>query len=469
MKRLIRFTLCLFLWPAASNAATYLAEYQDAAQASSAVRQAGGTVLHSFDEIDVLAAESDAPDFAAKLKASRAFTAVAKDRLMQRIAPPLSAGGASVAPIGAASSDPTGAACLGSQWNLAITKTEEAWALTRGHPDVKVAVLDSGYCAHHVDTIGKIDKANSKSFWTETVPECAAAVAACPTCPDWEDYYGHGTLVASVISTNNVLTAGAAPNITLRVIKTSGCDPGDFTSSIAGFLYAVATGNNIVNISSTNGVLPYDKSDPDLGTLWGMVTKVVNYAHTRGVLVVAAAGNSGLDLDHLAGGGVFPCQVATVFCVGATTISDQLAPYSNHGVSRPQMVAPGGDETDLPASGIIGPCPPHLVVGFDGSLFSPPNPCTGSEATGVVFDWGTSYASPLAAAAAALVDSVAPRGPGTLTPSQMRSRLLQGADDLGTPGTDRLGGEDAPHDVVGRRGGPPAVPNWVRPERADRG
>ena len=50
------------------------------------------------------------------------------------------------------------------QWNIFITKTNLAWAVTLGSPAVKVAVLDTGICAHHIDTAGKVDAAQSASF-----------------------------------------------------------------------------------------------------------------------------------------------------------------------------------------------------------------------------------------------------------------------------------------------------------------
>ena len=513
MRGLVCFTICLCILPAASNAATYLARYKDLSQATVAVQEAGGRVVRHFDPIRVLVAESNAPDFAAELKASRAFRYVVQDRPMQRVPrplPPRPPRGASIAPIAAASSNPTGTAYLGAQWNLARTKTVDAWQVTQGHPDVKVAVLDSGYCAHHVDTEGKIDVANSASFWDErntgnnpnydALPQaCKDAVDACPECPDWEDYYGHGTLVASVISTNNVLTAGAAPNITLRVIKINGCLVGDLqaalSATLSGLDHALATKNNILVLSLQ---APLDRSVPLERKVWTDLKRYFRFIRDQGVLVVSAAGNygfvgeasTGIDLDNLGSIRIVPCMLPGVLCVGGTTKSDEHWSGSNYGVRWPKMVAPSGEDPGTPGTpgydetkGIIGPCPPHLVVGFgvchngvchnDGASCSSDsecgsngpcdlqacssdsecgsngpcdlrdlfrtydNPCSVDDPSRVVSDRGTSYATPLVAAAAALVDSVAPGGPGAFKPSQIRRRLLKGLDDLGDPGPDK--------------------------------
>ena len=120
--------------------------------------------------------------------------------------------------------------------------------------------------------------------------------------------------------------------------------------------------------------------------------------------------------------------------MGATTRSDALATFSNHGVSGPQIVAPGGGlpvapfPNTVPNRFILAPCSKHSV----------PIPICGSGPQFYLFAAGTSMAAPHVAGAAALADSVAPGGPGSRNAGQLRHALLNGADDLGKPGTDDI-------------------------------
>ena len=149
------------------------------------------------------------------------------------------------------------------------------------------------------------------------------------------------------------------------------------------------------------------------------------------MLVVSAAGNNAADLQHDGVNVSIPCQSGSGLCVGATGFTDELASYSNHGPDGPQMVAPGGDfdpvNDPFTFGFILAACSPHNVkAGF---------PC--GPADYLIAD-GTSFSAPLTSGAAALVDSVAPKGPGTGKPGQIRQTLIDTADDLGDPGTDNL-------------------------------
>ncbi|HET8798168.1 MAG TPA: S8 family serine peptidase, partial [Thermoanaerobaculia bacterium] len=91
------------------------------------------------------------------------------------------------------------------------------------------------------------------------------------------------------------------------------------------------------------------------GRLVGVINRVVNYAHSKGTLIVVAAGNGARDLDQ--DGGMFAahCSAANVMCISATgpTSSasvngpwenvDAIAPYTNYGRSAIDVAAPGGN------------------------------------------------------------------------------------------------------------------------------
>lgn len=411
-----------------ANARTYLIEYQrNNNELVSSVTRAGGTITNNWPQVKIAVVQSNHSGFEAAMRKDLNIQGIAPDVRLQWTPKARTRGKQRLtsAQKFSATGSPFDAGLLGAQWNLSLTQAIDAWDITQGHPAVKVAVLDTGYCSHHVDTSGKLDTVHSAAFIAETHPACTAAVAACPTCPAWEDYNFHGTHVASIISSNNIGTASVAPNITLRAVKVLDCTGnGGFENVIAGTLYAVATGNDVINLSLG---LPIPKNaGPGTGFLIGLLNKVANYANRRGVLIVTASGNDSIDLDHDRNIAFVPCQSGSGLCVGATDENDVLTVYSNHGVSGPQIVAPGGGGTSG-TDYILSVCAPHQAV--------LPFSC---GSTDYVFAAGTSQATPHVSGTAALIDSMAPRGPGSRSPAQLRSKILQGADDLGAPDTDNL-------------------------------
>ena len=409
----------------------YVARYTPgSAGAAQAITNAGGTIVANYSQIGVLVADSENPNFTTDAAANAGFTHVLEDQTIQWI-PNEEAGEVQSLPEGGIAGPPGSAALLAQQWNLFVSQTNLAWNVTQGSSDVKVAVLDTGICAHHQDLAGKVDIAQSASFITE-LAACGPAVApACVGCPDWEDRNFHGTHVAGIISSNNIGTASVAPNVRLRAVKVLACNgSGSFSAVIAGIMFAATTGNDVINMS-LGAVFP--KNVPGAGDLVSDLNEAVNFAKSQGVLVVSAAGNEGIDLDHSGNLTSVPCQSGSGMCVGATTRSDALATFSNHGVSGPQLTAPGGGlpVAPFPATTantfILAPCSSHSVL----------IPAC-APGTFYLFVRGTSQAAPHVSGAAALVDSIAPGGPGSANPAQLRNALLKGTDDLGKNGTDNI-------------------------------
>jgi len=255
--------------------------------------------------------------------------------------------------------------------------------------------------------------------------------APCTGCPAWEDQNFHGTHVAGIISTNNIGTAGVAPGIRLRAVKVLNCQGGGmFSWLIQGLMFAADTGNDVINMS-LGAYFP--KNLAGAGPLVGALNKAVNYANSKGVLVVSAAGNSAIDLDKDGNRTAVPCQSGAGLCVGATTNLDVLADYSNHGLSGPQLTAPGGGSPWAPpppfpfGAVILAPCSRHSLV--------IPICQTGDF---YLLAAGTSMAAPHVAGAAALADSVAAGGPGSAGAGELKTKLQRTADDLGRPGADSV-------------------------------
>jgi hypothetical protein len=136
------------------------------------------------------------------------------------------------------------------------------------------------------------------------------------------------------------------------------------------------------------------------------VQDAILHAVHAGCVVVAAAGNSGLDGDPP----TYPASYAHVLAVGATDEQDAPLPFSSSG-DWVDVAAPGSNmSAEVPLS--------HDASGISGSLA------------------GTSFAAPLVSAAAAWIWTVRP----TLTASQVAALLRESARPVGTQRFDRKTG-----------------------------
>jgi len=277
----------------------------------------------------------------------------------------------------------------GYQQDLVLMGLPGAWPITRGS-GVTVAVLDSGLDITHPDIAGMAITAPFNFVFGSPGWHTA----------DVTDGEGHGTHVTGTIAarTDNALgIAGIAPDVTimpLKVLDDTGA--GNFSDLADAVDYAVAHGADIINLSLGG---PLDEPTA------AFVTDVMDAAHTAGVLVVAAAGNSSSTTPF------YPAAVPSVISVSATdnaadpSVRDLKAVYSNYGPTV-DVAAPG--------TWIASTVPMALGTG------------------GYRQDSGTSMASPHVTAVAALVASAHP----AWTPAEIEAALEHGAVDLGTAGRD---------------------------------
>jgi subtilisin family serine protease len=429
--RLAVIAPALMAMAALAENSKYIVRYRgNAAVAGSAVAAANGTVVRDHTAVGLLLAQSANPGFVAALRSNAAIEYVLEDERFRLVPTPsvASVEPAGPAPAAAAAGSPFDARFLFRQWNLYNTQANLAWTIEQGRGAVKVAVLDTGICAHHVDLEGKVDAPFSASFVPPS-EECAETLApSCSGCPVWEDRYFHGTHVAAIIASNNVGVASVAPKVQLRAVKIANCrGESEWSWMIAGILYAAETGSDVINISYSSA---FKLKSGDDQLLVRALSAVIAYARGRGALVVSSAGNDGLKLDH-GPRVVMPCE-AGALCVGATTRSDDLSDFSNSGLSAVDLVAPGGglplkpfDRVDENRY-ITSACSRHSTV----------YPACG-QGTGsfVLYSSGTSQAAPMVAGAAALLDSMA-KPAGSATPAQLERKLVRSADDLGRSGPD---------------------------------
>ena len=232
------------------------------------------------------------------------------------------------------------------------------------------------------------------------------------------DREGHGTFVAGIVgeATNNHVgvtgLAYGASIMPVRVLNANGT--GNAATISRGIRYAATHGAQVINLSLEFSL---DVSAGDIPN----ILSAIRFAHRRGVLVVASAGNEGAQEV------AYPARAPAVVSVGASTSDRCLASYSNGG-ARLDLVAPGGD-ADMPLSSDPD-CHPDRTLPdiFQMTFFDPSNP----RHFGLPGGWfGTSMSAPHVAAAAAMV--IASRLLGRHpTPSQILARLEATAQPLGT-------------------------------------
>jgi subtilisin family serine protease len=297
---------------------------------------------------------------------------------------------------------------------MQIIRADYAWAQGRtGSPSVRVAILDTGLDPDHIDQNGTvIDQASSRAF----------VQSLSPTGPRWSDDQFHGTHVGATVTTNNIGTAGVAPNVTLVAVKVlNAAGNGSFADIISGIYYATNAHVQVINMSI--GAY-FQRQGRGAAQLVRLTQRAVNYAHAHDVLVVSAAGNENTDLQHDQNYYELPCQAGVQLCVSATGQRDTKASYSNFGSNEIDVAAPGGDFDRY----VIGPCSSHSVV---------PSLAFCSTRNWYIGLAGTSMAAPHVAGLGAYLDS---QFGGTLTASQMITSIQQHADDLGKPGDDAFYG-----------------------------
>jgi hypothetical protein len=203
-------------------------------------------------------------------------------------------------------------AVVGVVLAAAVVAGDVARGTACGRPaPVVVAILDSG-----VNPVPPLATALDGTASVNLVEEEPPA-----------DVEGHGTAMASIIHR-------FAPQARLRSVKVVGTRGGSPADVATGIRTAVDSGADVVNLSAEG--LAWD--DPDL-------QGALAHARGNGVLVVAAAGNRGLDLDRSAP------PPASVVLVTASDGGGRLLPASSFGATTVAGAAPGLDVPAVSAEG----------------------------------------------------------------------------------------------------------------------
>jgi len=262
---------------------------------------------------------------------------------------------------------------FGSQWGMVKIQAPQAWDVTTGSPGVNVAILDTGVDLDHPDLANKITSNINFSSSNTT-----------------DDVCGHGTHVAGIaaaMTNNGIGVAGlgyGSSIMNVKVLDDNGS--GAYSRVAAGIIWAVDNGAEVINMSLGG-------SSPS-----SALEDAVDYAWSKGVVVVAAAGNSGSSAPS------YPAYYSNCIAVAAADVNDALASWSNY-----------GNWVDVAAPGL--------------SIYST------LKDGGYGYKSGTSMASPYVAGLAALVFTTVsdPNGNHNLN-YEVRSRIEAACDDINVSG-----------------------------------
>lgn len=339
---------------------------------------------------------------------------------------------------------------FGQQWPLQNTgqtggttdadiDAVEAWDVEDGSAhSIVVAVIDSGVDFTHPDLAPNVWTNPGEDAWSDPLdPSTGNGIDddGNGLADDWKgwdyvggnvlfpqpdndprDMFGHGTHVAGIIGAASNGQGGVGVNFNARILPVKIGDDSQALNS----LMAIEAIDYLIDLK-TRPVHP----EPNLRVInasWGQLVPIqamktaIEAAGAVGILFVCAAGNGGLDgegddLDHppfLEGNWPAAFDSPTIVSVAATDAYDELAGFSNYGLTTVDLGAPGVHYfSTLPTYEVVLTRDYGYSQNYD-------------------FLSGTSMASPCAAGAAALLLAKDP----SLTPCEVKSLLLEYVDPV---------------------------------------
>ena len=199
-----------------------------------------------------------------------------------------------------------------SQWNINETNAQASWHEGFTGAGVKVAVLDTGIATHRELNI-------------------SGGVSTVDYTNSWQDDNGHGTHVSGIIaaqpdiaSVSGLDITGVAPNVNLYAVKAlDSMGAGYLQDILEGLDWAIANGMDIINLSL--GTPEYSQ----------LLEQMINEAFNKGILIVAASGNDGLENSVN-----YPAKFSDVIAVSSVNESLNVSDFSSTG-NEVDFSAPG--------------------------------------------------------------------------------------------------------------------------------
>ena len=314
-------------------------------------------------------------------------------------------------------------------WGAEAMHAREAGAVAVERAPVTVAVVDSGVEDTHPDLEGRVD--------TQRSVKCSVNGVATQDLYGWRDEFYHGTHVAGIIAANHndIGIDGIAPQATIVAIQATNDNRLIYPEYVTcAFMWAADHGVDIVNNSySMDPWVYWDPTDPEQAAGLEAATRSIKYAQSKGLAVIAAAGNEGVNIDNptidngsptdaatptkgraVEGGIRVPSMIDGVAQVSALAQAYNVAPglslaradFSNYGTTI-DFAAPGDQ--------IYSTAP--LLFYLSGYAVAD----------------GTSMATPHVSGVAALIKSVHPEYTGAQVIDLMRTQAARNYGELNAP------------------------------------
>ncbi len=260
-----------------------------------------------------------------------------------------------------------------------ILKLPDAWRVTQGSSEIIVAVVDTGVAVDHPDLAANIWVNRREASGARGVDDDGNGFV--------DDVYGydfansranglddhmHGTHCAGIIGAqaNGIGIVGVSPRVKIMPLKFLKSDgSGDTEAAIRAIDYAVNNGAQVIS-NSWGGV---GRSQ--------LLEAAISRAVSRGVLVVAAAGNEANNNDQRP---TYPASFPGVIAVASTDEQDQISSFSNYGQSSVFIAAPG--------SRILSTVPGGKYATLSGTSMAAPQ-VAGALALGLSLTGGQTSAS----------------------------------------------------------------------------
>jgi lantibiotic leader peptide-processing serine protease len=346
------------------------------------------------------------------------------------------------------------------QWDMrAIGATPTgSYATDRGR-GVRVGDIDTGIDLSNGDIMPNVDVAASCVFLYADTPTSDPSERVtrgdCTNKGALQDLAGHGTHTAGTIAApiNGIGVSGVAPEARIVVLKAGTAQGFFFTQSVVDALrYAGDQRLDVVNMSFFADPWLFNcRNDAEQKAIIKQISAAARYAQQRGVVLVAAAGNDGIDLNHPVQDEispdfppnaavtrpvnnscvVLPTEIPGVVVVTATGAENLLSWYSTYG-NVTDVAAPGGSRfqtpTDDSSRGRV--LSTYSSTAGDLALEASLGRLV-QDANGNYYAWlnGTSMAAPHAVGVAALIRAANPGMP----PAAVAAALRAGATSMPCP------------------------------------